>query len=85
MDAGISAPVAANGDFDADAAAFSAFWQSTRDRLGRLPAKPKRDAAAIETAEAAGSWNAKSTFRVSGADFGRAWAEAVVLVALPIP
>jgi thioesterase DpgC len=52
MDAGISAPVAASGDFDADAATFSVFWQSARERLGRLPAKPQRDAAASETAQA---------------------------------
>ena len=52
MDAVISAPVAANGDYETDAAAFSAFWRSTRERLGRLPAKPQRDAAAVEIAEA---------------------------------
>ena len=52
MDAVISAPVAANGDYEADAAAFSAFWRSTREWLGRLSAKPQRDAAAAETAEA---------------------------------
>ena len=52
MDAVISAPVAANGGFEADAAVFSAFWRNTRERLRRLPAKPQRDAAAAATAEA---------------------------------
>ncbi len=52
MDADISAPVAATGDFEADAATFSAFWRNARDRLGRLPVKPQRDAAATRTAEA---------------------------------
>ena len=52
MDAVISAPVAANGDYEADAAAFSAFWRNTRERLGRLPPKPQRDAGAVEAAEA---------------------------------
>ena len=52
MDAVISAPVAANGGFEADAAVFSAFWRNTRERLRRLPAKPLRDAAAATTAEA---------------------------------
>ena len=33
MDAVISAPVAANGDFAADAAAFSAYWRKVRERL----------------------------------------------------
>ena len=52
MDAVISAPVAAKGGFEADAAVFSAFWRNTRERLRRLPAKPQRDAAAAATAEA---------------------------------
>ena len=52
MDAVISAPVAANGDFAADAAAFSAYWRNARQQLGRLPAKPQRDAAATDKAEA---------------------------------
>ena len=52
MDAVISAPVAANGGLEADAAVFSAFWRNTRERLRRLPAKPQRDAAAAATAEA---------------------------------
>lgn len=52
MDAVISAPAAANGGFEADAAVFSAFWRNTRERLRRLPAKPQRDAAAAATAEA---------------------------------
>ncbi len=51
MDAVISAPVA-NGDFAADAAAFSAYWRGAKERLSRLPAKPKRDAAISNAAEA---------------------------------
>ena len=45
MDSVVSAPVA-NGDFAADAAAFSAYWRDAKQRLARLPAKPKRDPAA---------------------------------------
>jgi len=52
MDAVISAPVVATGDYEADVAAFSAFWRNARDRLGRLPTKAQRDAAAVEAAEA---------------------------------
>ena len=37
MDAVISAPVAANGDFAADVAAFSAYWGQARERLDRQP------------------------------------------------
>ncbi len=51
MNAVISAPVAADGDFAADVAAFSAYWRNAGERLARLPAKPQRDAAADETAE----------------------------------
>ncbi len=51
MDSVVSALVA-NGDFAADAAQFSAYWLDAKQRLGRLPAKPKRDPAANDTAEA---------------------------------
>jgi (3,5-dihydroxyphenyl)acetyl-CoA 1,2-dioxygenase len=51
MDAVTAAPVAANGDFAADAAIFSAYWRNARERLGRLPAKPQRSAADDEKAE----------------------------------
>lgn len=34
------------GRFEADAAAFSAYWRSAADKIERLPAKPKRDAGA---------------------------------------
>ena len=44
MDAVISAPVAANGDFAADVAAFSAYWRTVREATGQ--------AAAIEAAQA---------------------------------
>ncbi|MGQ0581516.1 MAG: enoyl-CoA hydratase/isomerase family protein [Reyranella sp.] len=37
MDAVISAPVAATGDFAADAAAFSAYWRKVRERLDKRP------------------------------------------------
>ena len=50
MESAISAPVA-NGDFAADAAAFSAYWRSLKERLSRLPAKPRRDAVASVAAE----------------------------------
>ena len=50
MDA-VSAPVA-NGDFAADAAAFSAYWRSAKERLSRLPAKPVRDPTTHDVAEA---------------------------------
>jgi thioesterase DpgC len=52
MDTVVSKPVATTGDFAADCAAFTAYWQSAAERLARLPAKPKRDAAAYDTAEA---------------------------------
>ena len=52
MDSVVSAPVAASGDFSADVAGFSAYWRSARQQLSRLPAKPKRDAAAHDAAEA---------------------------------
>ena len=51
MDSVVSAPVAASGDFAADAAAFSAYWRDLRDRLARLPAKPQRDAKTHDIAE----------------------------------
>lgn len=50
MDAAVSAPVA-SGDFAADAAHFSAYWIDTKERLGRLPPKPQRDAATADAAE----------------------------------
>jgi thioesterase DpgC len=37
MDAVISAPVAATGDFAADVAAFSAYWRKARERLDKRP------------------------------------------------
>jgi thioesterase DpgC len=52
MDTVVSMPVAAGGDFVADAAAFSAYWREQAGRLARLPAKPKRDKAEVETADA---------------------------------
>jgi (3,5-dihydroxyphenyl)acetyl-CoA 1,2-dioxygenase len=52
MDTVVSKPVATTGDFAADCATFTAYWKSATDRLARLPAKPKRDAAAYDTAEA---------------------------------
>jgi thioesterase DpgC len=52
MDSVVSAPVAASGDFAADGAAFSAYWRNAREQLSRLPAKPRRDAAAHDAAEA---------------------------------
>src|SRR5262245_30103900 len=51
MDSVVSAPVAASGDYAADLAAFSAYWRAAKERLARLPAKAKRDAATHETAE----------------------------------
>ncbi len=50
MDSVASAPVA-NGDFAADAARFSAYWTEARERLARLPARPKRDQATADAAE----------------------------------
>jgi thioesterase DpgC len=52
MDTVAAQPVAAGGNFAADVAAFSAYWRDCGQRLGRLPAKPKRDAAQREAAEA---------------------------------
>src|SRR5882724_1921587 len=52
MDSLVSAPVAASGDFSADAARFSAYWRDAKQQLARLPAKPKRDTAAHDAAEA---------------------------------
>ncbi|WP_295133022.1 enoyl-CoA hydratase/isomerase family protein [uncultured Reyranella sp.] len=52
MDGMAPAPVAASGDFAADVAAFSAHWRDAAERLARLPAKPNRDAAAYDQAEA---------------------------------
>src|SRR5260370_26499647 len=52
MDSLVSAPVAASGDFLADAASFSAYWRTAKQQLSRLPAKPKRDAATHDAAEA---------------------------------
>ena len=52
MDSVVSAPVAASGDFSADAADFSAYWRTAQQQLSRMPAKPKRDAAAHDAAEA---------------------------------
>jgi len=37
MDAVISAPVAATGDFAADVAAFSAYWRKVREQLDKRP------------------------------------------------
>ena len=52
MDSVLSAPVAASGDFSADAARFSLYWRDAQQQLSRLPAKPKRDTAAHDAAEA---------------------------------
>ena len=52
MDSVVAAPIAASGDFSADVAGFSAYWRTSKERLARLPAKAKRDAAAQEAAEA---------------------------------
>jgi thioesterase DpgC len=51
MDSLVSAPVVASGDFSTDAARFSAYWRDAKQQLARLPAKPKRDAAAHDAAE----------------------------------
>ena len=50
MDSLVSVP-ASIGVFAADAASFSAYWRSAKEQLARLPAKPKRDAAAHDDAE----------------------------------
>ncbi|HTB39711.1 MAG TPA: hypothetical protein VK777_21660, partial [Reyranella sp.] len=52
MDSVVSAPVAASGDFSADAARFSLYWRDAQQQLARLPPKPKRDAATDDAAEA---------------------------------
>lgn len=45
MDAVISAPVAANGDFAADVAAFSAYWRAVREQLDKQPTEALKLAA----------------------------------------
>jgi (3,5-dihydroxyphenyl)acetyl-CoA 1,2-dioxygenase len=45
MDAVISAPVAATGDFAADVAAFSAYWRKVRERLDKRPTDTLKQAA----------------------------------------
>ena len=45
MDAVISAPVAANGDFAADVAAFSAYWRAARAQLDKQPTETLKLAA----------------------------------------
>lgn len=45
MDAVISAPVAANGDFAADVAAFSAYWRKVREQLDKQPTEALKLAA----------------------------------------
>lgn len=45
MDAVISAPVAANGDFAADVAAFSAYWGKVREQLDKQPTEALKLAA----------------------------------------
>ena len=50
MEPAVPAPLAGD-DFAADAARFSAYWRDTKERLGRLPPKPKRDKAAFDAAE----------------------------------
>ena len=52
MDSVVSKPAATVGDFAADVAAFSSYWREQASRLTRLPAKPKRNAAEFDTAEA---------------------------------
>jgi thioesterase DpgC len=52
MDSVVSKPAATVGDFAADAAAFSSYWREQASRLARLPAKPKRNAAEFDAAEA---------------------------------
>ena len=51
MDSLVPMPAAAAGDFASDAALFSNYWRQVDEHLRRLPAKPKRDAAANEIAE----------------------------------
>jgi thioesterase DpgC len=41
---------AATGRFEADSAAFAAYWRRADEALARLPAKPKRDAAQARAA-----------------------------------
>ncbi|MDP1909368.1 MAG: hypothetical protein Q8K85_13790, partial [Hyphomicrobium sp.] len=45
MDAVISAPVATNGDFAADVAAFSAYWRTVREQLDKQPTETLKLAA----------------------------------------
>jgi len=45
MDAVISAPVAANGDFAADVAAFSTYWRTVREQLDKQPTETLKLAA----------------------------------------
>jgi thioesterase DpgC len=45
MDAVISAPVAANGDFAADVAAFSGYWRTVREQLDKQPTEALKQAA----------------------------------------
>lgn len=45
MDAVISAPVAATGDFAADVAAFSAYWRAAREQLDKQPTDALKQAA----------------------------------------
>ena len=45
MDAVISAPVAATGDFTADVAAFSTYWRTAREQLDRQPTEALKQAA----------------------------------------
>ena len=52
MDSIVPMPLSASGDFASDAAAFSAYWRQAGQKLRQLPAKPKRDTAARDTAEA---------------------------------
>ena len=51
MDSVVSAPVAQRR-LRGRRGRFSAYWRDARDQLARLPAKPKRDAAAHDAAEA---------------------------------
>lgn len=45
MDAVISAPVATNGDFAADVAAFSTYWRNVREQLDKQPTETLKLAA----------------------------------------
>ncbi|CAN5707832.1 hypothetical protein BH11PSE3_BH11PSE3_46940 [soil metagenome] len=48
----LASPPVSSGDFAADAARFSTYWRHSQQGLSRLPAKPKRDGATYDTAEA---------------------------------